>query len=152
MALICRMLESAGDARQDVEMLAKYVGPLIDAFWRDRGHAWYGTGDWSVQAVPLAQLWMDRTMVIVVAEDDGKPAGFLLGIHLTPLFTKYSVFHVEAYYGTTPEADKAMLDFLRQMFGFTNDHQLALPCYAGENVMGDAPWPRTVRRTEVYGR
>jgi hypothetical protein len=151
MAVTCRILEPTGDPKVDVNTLASNVGTLLDQFWKDRGKAWYGEEEWHVQAVPLAQLWMDRTMKIVCAEEDGKPAGFLLGLHLSPLFTRSTQLHVEAYYGTTPEVDRALLDYLRQMFGFSNDRQLALPCYHADNLMGGTG-QLTVRRTEVYVR
>jgi hypothetical protein len=154
MAVTCRILEPQGDPRRDVETLALNVGSLIDGFWKKSGRAWYGPAEWSVQALPMAQLWLDRSMVIISASEDGKPAGFLMGIHLGPLFTSQKAFHVEAYYGVTPEAEKAILDFLKDAFRFFEDRQLVLPRYDENDapVLEDVNWKVHARTTEVYAR
>jgi hypothetical protein len=71
---------------------------------------------------------------------------------VTPIFTDSPTFHVEAYYGETPEAERALLEFVRQAFGFFQDRQLVVPRYGDAVPMPDAPWRRTARRLDVMSR
>jgi hypothetical protein len=146
------MLEPSGDPRKDVELMATRLTPLLDGFWAARGREWYGAEHWSVQPVPLAQLWMDRTAVLVSAEDGGRPVGFLMGIHLSPFFTASMAFQVEAYWGETGEADRALVDFVRTAFQFYNARQLVLPRYGDGPALADHQWRASERRSDVYGR
>jgi hypothetical protein len=153
MAVTCRLLEPVGDPRKDVTTLAENVGVLLEGFWKARGADWYGQPEWAVQALPLAQLWLDRAMIIIAASDGGKPAGFLIGRHLGPLFTSQQAFYVEAYYGVTPEAEKAVLSYLKDTFRFFADRQLILPGYADDPpTFEDVPWRFHTRTTEIYTR
>ena len=124
-----KLLEPTGDPQKDVPMLAGKVLPLMDGFWEKHGKGFRKAEAWDIQPVLISQLWMNRSLVIFIAEEDGRSRGFLAGARMVPLFQREAEFQVEAYYGETAEIERGLVKKLDEAFRYFPEKFLTMPVY-----------------------
>jgi hypothetical protein len=130
----CRILEPRGEghAEADVKELLEWVLPLMPEFWERWGKAWYGLDQWHIEAVAFTHAWVRGDLVVMVASEGGRPMGFLVGGHVQPFFLPHPIFEVEAFYGRSPEAERALKDYLATAMNFFKERHLSFPNYPGQ--------------------
>jgi hypothetical protein len=138
-----KLLEPSGEPTQDVRTLAEKFAPLMDAFWAQHGKDYFGVPNWDIQPVSLTQLWMTRRLVILIAEENEKSIGFIMGVHLQPFFQQEGIFQVEAWYGVSGEVVHELFRLLKEVFKFLPEKFLYVPLYNYANPallnLGDLP-------------
>ena len=142
----CSLLSPTGDIEADIKALYEAVVPIYHEYWEARGRRWHDVETPRLDAVLLAQAWTTRVLKVMTARDGGEIVGLLVGLSVPPMFSSDQVFQVEMYWGRTPEAERALLDRLSEVFQFFTDQFISLPAYDDSKAELGIP----VRRERVF--
>jgi hypothetical protein len=135
-----------------MNLFNKFV-PLLDKFWQTRGRTFFGVETWNIRPEPLAKLWLDRNLLIVLAQDGEKAVGFLMGLYIQPFFMNEGSFTVEAWHGETPEVEAGLIKYVKDAFAFSSEKYLIMPVYDGKVPYMEGNLKEVVeRRVRVFRR
>jgi hypothetical protein len=146
------MAQSSGDEKQDIETLAHKFVPMLDAFWDKRGREYYSAKHWSVNPVLLVELWMNKSLILIMATRNDQPVGFLLGTRMITFFRPETICVVDAIYGETQEIETGLVNYLDEAFQFFPERTLLLPVYEGAAPPLKNTTRQSDRTTAVYIR
>ena len=142
------LIEPPADPTKAIEFLTKDFLPLVDEFWNARGREYFGVEHWSIQAPDFTQLWLNQSVILILAYEDDKPAGFIIAAHLQPLFYQQRQLQVDQWYGRTEEIKKGLFKYLFDNFKFFRAELLTAPDYDGDIPWG-LDWPGKVRAPKL---
>lgn len=107
------LLEPSEDLNASLDSLSKRFAPLHSESWAKNKAAAYDR-PYDVNVGVLSAMWMDKSLRIFMAYDDGKPVGYLTGIVFRPIPYRASVFQVEDWYARGNEdIEDGLFSYLR---------------------------------------
>jgi hypothetical protein len=140
------------DVGENVDILARKLTPILDEFWKARGKDYYKEAHWSLNPILLVELWMSRSLILILARENDETVGFLLGARMVTFFRPENYCSVEAYYGRTQEIEDGILSYLDNAFQFFPEKTLVLPIYDRPlNTFKNISYSE-IRRVNVYVR
>lgn len=116
-----------------VALMRDEIDPLFFDFWEAKGKPFYKE-DYSLGIFAFTQMWNLKTIKLVVAYQDNKPVGFLLGISFSPiLFASRNIIQIEACYGDTSEIEKGLFDYFMTLTPILEIDEVWISSDAGLN-------------------
>jgi hypothetical protein len=152
MSLRVDLVEAPADGTKAVEFLTGEFLPLVEEFWQRRGREFFRVDHWKLQALDFTQLWMDQRVILVMAYEDDKPAGFILAAQIQPLFYPQRQLHVDQWYDRSQEIEEAMFQYLLDHIKFLQVDALLVPDYGGKNPACLCTSLMRIRCTKVWFR
>lgn len=122
-------VEPSSDPLKATGFLTDNFLPLLDEFWTARGAEYYQAEHWDMQAVDFTHLWMNRTLVLIMAYDDDRPAGFILAAQIRPFLQARRALQIEQWYGQSAEVEAGLFKYLGEIFRFFQADSLVVPEY-----------------------
>ena len=147
------LIDPPADPTKAIEFLTTDFLPLVEEFWKAKGQKFFGVDQWSIQAPDFTQLWLNQSVVLIMAYEDDKPAGFIIAAHLQPLFYQQRQLQVDQWYGRTEEIQRGLFKYLFSNFKFFQAEALVVPEYKDWETQS-LGWPGEVqaRISAVYTR
>jgi hypothetical protein len=124
-----KLMQPTKDVQRDITVMADKLVPMFNEFWDARGRKEYGLDLWTINPVLLTDLWMNKALILILAQEGETPVGFLMGFRTISFFRRENAVQVEAYYGRTPEIEDGLIDYLDKAFQFFPEKVLSLPLY-----------------------
>lgn len=106
-----------------VNFMKDTLVPLLQEYWEKEGNAFWGK-PLNVNVISLIQLWYTDSLVVVVAYDNGKPAGFFLGIRFSHLLFNIRAIKIELCYAPTDEMKRGIIQYLTEIAKFMSVNEL----------------------------
>lgn len=130
--------EPPRDPAEGAKFLVEKFLPVFQEFWEKRGRTYYRTDQFDFQAADFTQMWLNKALILLLAEEAGEMRGFLLAAQLRPWLHDGRRLHVEAFYGRTPETEKALVTYLGEIFKYYQAEAVVIPRY--DEVPPPEPW------------
>lgn len=124
-------IEPPRDPKAATEFLAKNFLPLFDEFWEAQGREYYKQQNWDINALEFTRIWMDQTLVLLLAYEGDKSVGFILAAQLRPLLYDRGLLRIEQIYGQTPEIVSGLMEYLKTCIKFFRVGEVIVPSVPG---------------------
>lgn len=128
MAVKFDLIEPIKNAEEATKFLAGNFLPIFDEYWEAKGKDYYGAR-WDIKVVDFTQLWMHGTLTLVLAKDDDKPVGFILGAILRPLLYDTRLLRIETWYIKDRYLEYDMFSYLENGLKFMQVDEIIIPEY-----------------------
>lgn len=100
------MLEPLSDLNASLDLLTSVFAPIYTENWAQNRAKLFGNPAFDMNVNVFAHMWFSKAMRIFVAYgDDGKAAGYLLGMVFRPLTHEASIFQIEDWYARNGNHD-----------------------------------------------
>jgi hypothetical protein len=119
--------ELPNDPAKVVEFLTSKFLPIFNEFWEKQGRKFYGEDQPSFQHVNFTEMLLHKTLTLIMAYDEDQPVGFILAARIRPLVQAKRQFHIEAWYGRTPEIEAGLFDYVWGVFKLIQAEMLVVP-------------------------
>lgn len=114
MAVQCKFVERPRTFDEGVDILEKDLFPLLREYWDKEGRRIYNR-ELSFNASAFINLWVSNGLILIIAYEDKKAVGFMIGIRFQPMLYQTHALQVENIYGKTPEVKQAVLDYMTSL-------------------------------------
>ena len=114
MALQYKFIERPKDAEACIELLQSAVIPLMAAHWDKCGKPFYNR-DFYLNLEGFFNYWMNNGLVLIIAYDNSKPVGILIGLRFVPMTFHASILQLETCYGETAEVENGLYNYLESI-------------------------------------
>lgn len=121
------LIEPIKNPKEATEFLAKNFLPLFDEYWEAKGKDYYEAKIWDIKAIDFTELWMRGTLTLVLAKEDDKPVGFILGAILRPLLYDTRLLRIEAWYAKDQDIEYDMFTYLENGLKFMQVDEITIP-------------------------
>lgn len=111
------ILEPDADYNKALDSLSEQVGALYAESWAKDKQETYKK-PFSMNIAAFAQMWFSHALKLLVAKEDGKAIGFLVGMVFRPLPYDATVFQVEDWYALKEEAERGLFDYMEKAVRF----------------------------------
>lgn len=145
------LLEPPADLNEALDTLTRVFAPLYTKSWAEEKAARKGNPPFDMNVNVLVSMWFSKALKIIMAyDDDGSPAGYLMGMVFRPLPYRATVFQVEDWYAQTLRAETitGLFDYLQNALRFIGADELWVSHGEGEWVPPLAAWKKT-GKTEI---
>lgn len=105
-----RTLKTPDDEAVALVTMQDFMG-LLAEYWHKNGKSVYGK-PLALEAQQFAHAWTYGSIIIMMAYEDGKPVGFLMGVMNRAITHDSKMLQIEKWYGKTPEIERGLLNHL----------------------------------------
>lgn len=122
-------LEKPKTAEEVSRLLGQDIIPIFKEYWDNCGEKFHGRpfGFDEQGSLSFMRAWVSGAVLLVMAYEDDKPAGFIVMAKLLPLLYQSSILHIDSYYGRTPEILRGLFDFLKSVLGVLSPDEIIIP-------------------------
>lgn len=134
----CEYIDKPKDTDTAIAFLQETLMPMIFTYWQERGQNVYDKNfDFNILA--FINMWMVGSIELIVAYEDDKPVGFLLGVRFTAMLFRENVVQLEAWYGEREEIERELFAYLERIAKFQDVGEIWLTNDTGSP--GYCSWP-----------
>jgi hypothetical protein len=144
-------IEPKREPEQALKFLSEFLFPLIQDFWKETGSAYFKSEVWDLPIIEFAQFWMENKLIVITAEENSIPLGFLLGARVRPLLYQAQVLQVEIWYGKTEEVRQGLFKYLESVFKFLQVDRMLVPDF-GKGIPEVLNFNKYVRNDGLFVR
>lgn len=139
MAITYKYIDPPREPNDAVVVMRDTLMPLIQEYWDTKGKSVYGR-DLQFNVLTFIQMWSMGSMVVVIAYEDDKPVGFLLGVRFVPLMYDSVAVQTEVCYGKRAEIEQGLFQYLTTIIHFMNINEVWVNSEALSDVTLE--WPK----------
>ena len=114
MALQYKFIERPTDAEACIKLMESTVIPLLSEHWERDGKPFFHR-DFYLNLEGFFNYWMYNGLAMVIAYDEGKPVGILIGLRFVPMNFRASILQIENLYGKTPEVEEGLYNYIQSI-------------------------------------
>lgn len=121
------ILEPMPDLNASLDLLTGVFAPIYTENWVQNKAAEYGSPAFDMNVNVFANMWFSKAMRIFMAYgDNGKAAGYLIGVSFRPLTHQASIFQVEDWYARdySEEVVKGLFEYMQTALRFIGVDEL----------------------------
>lgn len=111
MAISYKFIDKPRTFDEGANCLEYEIYPLLQEFWELKGKGFYDK-PLAFNAPAFVNLWVMNGLVLVLAYEDEKPVGILIGIKYNPMMFDATLLQVETLYGKKPEVEAGLMNYL----------------------------------------
>lgn len=144
--VVCKYINPPKKVEDSEKFLQEFI-PLLTEYWETKGKAEYKGEELSLNVLSFVQMWRLGSLCILMAYEDNKPCGFLLGVRFRPMFYEANAFQIQDWYAPTPEVKDVIFKHLDEMLPLMNIHEV----FATETNVGNIV-PYKMVSSQYYNR
>lgn len=118
-----KFIEPPRDNQKAVAFMQDTMMPLLMEYWEKEGLSQFKR-TFNFNVVSFVQMWLMGSLLIIIAYDNGKPAGFILGLRFVPVLFDARALQIEVSYTPTEELRKGIYEYLMTIVGFMGIDEL----------------------------
>lgn len=120
------LFEPTNDTDTSLNRLTSEFAPLHVKSWNETKAKRYSK-PYDLNVGAFTAMWMNRTLRVFMAYEDGRPVGYLTGFVFRPMQYQASVFQVEDWYtGNNSEMEKGLFDYVLNAVRFMGCEEILI--------------------------
>lgn len=121
------ILEPLSDLNASLDLLTGVFAPIYTENWAQNKAQAYGNPPFDMNVNVFAHMWFSKVMrIFVVYGDNGKVAGYILGMVFRPLTHQASIFQVEDWYARNKDYEvvRGLFEYMQEALRFIGIDEL----------------------------
>ena len=114
MALQYKFIGRPKDSDECIELLQNDVIPLMTEHWNAYGKPFY-VREFFLNVEGFFNYWMNNGLVIILAYEDNKAVGILIGLRFIPMTFHANILQLETCYGKRAEIEEGLYNYLESI-------------------------------------